>query len=169
MASAPTISSHGSCQHQHDPRPVRAPLPGRDGPLCHLDANYRHPLLTTRRRSLVRVLMAVARMGCCTYLPICCTAVAASSGFARVGHRTRTLILARLSARPDEGRPRPMPSRPLACPRRTACDVSGPAVCPLHPYKAGRGSAGLGGDPEAFTSGPTDALPIPGPDAATDA
>ena len=50
-----------------------------------------------------------------------------------------------------------------------SCDVSGPAVCPLHPYTAGRGSAGLVGDPEAFTSRSTDALPIPGPDAATDA
>ena len=53
--------------------------------------------------------------------------------------------------------------------RLLSCDVSGPAVGPLHPYTTGRGSAGLVGDPEAFTSRPTDALPIPGPDAATDA
>jgi hypothetical protein len=76
-------------------------------------------------------MMAVARMGCCTYLLY--GGVAASSGLAWVGHRTRALILARLSARPDEGRPRPTPSRPLACPRRAACDVSGPVVRPLHP------------------------------------
>jgi hypothetical protein len=60
-----------------------------------------------------------------------------------------------------------IPAARVPAPRRLRCIRTGRA--PSAPLKAGRGSAGLVGDPEAFTSGPTDALPIPGPDAAADA